>query len=217
NHTEAKFPTDCSVCHIERSWLNSTFDHNTTSFPLKNAHFGVDCSKCHEKGYTNTSSECYSCHKADYDATKEPNHVPAKFSTECTTCHNETAWKPSTFNHNVNTSFPIRGGHIGVDCIQCHTNGYVNTPSTCVSCHQKDYNATTNPNHVTAKFSTECTTCHNETAWKPSTFNHNVNTSFPLKGGHIGVDCIQCHTNGYVNTPSTCVSCHQKDYNAHIQ
>jgi nitrate/TMAO reductase-like tetraheme cytochrome c subunit len=214
NHTEAKFPTDCTVCHNERSWLNSTFDHNTTSFPLKNAHFGVDCTKCHDKGYTNTSSECYSCHKTDYDATKEPNHVLNKFSTECTSCHNDVAWKPSTFDHNVNTTFPIKGGHVGVDCVQCHTNGYVNTSSTCVSCHQKDYNATTNPNHVTAKFSTECTTCHNETAWKPSTFNHNVNTTFPIKGGHVGVDCIQCHTNGYVNTPSTCVSCHQKDYNA---
>jgi len=214
NHIISNFPKDCSQCHDERDWNNATFNHDNTAFPLTGAHFGVDCLKCHTSGYNNTSTACVSCHQNDYNATTNPNHVTAQFSTECTTCHNEKAWIPSTFDHNTATSFLLKDGHLGVDCIQCHASGYNNTSTACVSCHQNDFNATTNPNHVTAQFSTECTTCHNEKAWIPSTFDHNTATSFPLKDGHLGVDCIQCHTSGYNNTSTACVSCHQNDFNA---
>jgi len=212
SHIASKFPTDCNFCHNEQSWLSSTFDHNTTAFPLQGAHTGIECNKCHATGYAGTSTACVSCHRTNYDGATNPNHLANNFSTECQTCHNVTAWQPSTFNHN-STAFPLTGGHVGVECIKCHGNGYVSTPSTCVSCHQANYNATTNPNHLTNKFSTDCQTCHNATAWQPSTFNHNT-TAFPLTGGHVGVDCIKCHGNGYVSTPSTCVSCHQTNFNA---
>jgi len=213
SHIASKFPKDCNLCHNEQSWQSSTFDHNTTAFPLEGAHSGIDCNKCHANGYTGTSTACVSCHKTNYDGATNPNHLANNFSTDCQTCHKVTSWQPSTFNHN-NTAFPLTGSHFGVDCIKCHANGYISTPSTCVSCHQTNFNATTNPNHVTAKFSTDCQTCHNVIAWQPSTFNHNTGTTFPLTGSHIGVDCIKCHANGYAGTSTTCVSCHQANYNA---
>ena len=216
NHTQAAFPKDCALCHNERDWKDSKFDHNTTAFPLKNAHYGVECVKCHSNGYTNTSTECVSCHKKDYDASKNPSHLNNQFSTACKACHNDKAWVPSTFNHNTTTSFPLTGGHVGVDCIKCHATGYVNTSSECVSCHKKDYDVTKNPNHLTAKFSTDCEMCHSSNSWVPSTFNHNTSTRFPLTGGHVGVDCATCHTNGYTGTSMECVSCHLANYNATI-
>jgi nitrate/TMAO reductase-like tetraheme cytochrome c subunit len=214
-HSAAKFSTDCKTCHTETAWKPSTFNHNTsTTFALKGGHIGVDCIKCHTTGYVGTSTICVSCHLSGYNATKSPAHSAAKFSTDCKTCHTETAWVPSTFNHSTSTTFPLTGGHFGLDCIKCHSKGYAGTSTVCVTCHQNDYNASTNPGHVAAKFSTDCKTCHTSTAWKPSTFNHNTSTTFPLTGGHLGVNCIDCHSKGYAGTSTVCVTCHQNDYNA---
>jgi len=214
NHAASGFLKDCFLCHNEISWKSSTFNHNATSFPLTGGHFGVDCVKCHANGYTSTPTACVSCHLSNYNATTNPNHTTAKFSTDCQTCHTTTAWSPSSFNHNTATTFPLTGAHIGVTCVQCHTNGYGAIPTTCVSCHLTNYNATTNPNHITAKFPTTCETCHTSTAWVPSSINHNTSTTFPLQGAHIGLACTLCHTNGYGAIPTTCVSCHLTNYNA---
>ena len=46
-------------------------------------------------------------------------------------------------------------------CAQCHTNNnYTTLPTTCYGCHQADFTGTTNPNHVSAGFPTDCTLCH---------------------------------------------------------
>ena len=214
SHVASKFPKNCSLCHNDNNWQSATFNHNNTAFPLTGGHVGLDCIQCHSKGYAGIPTTCLSCHLAKFNATTNPNHITAKFSTDCQTCHNVTAWSPSTFNHNTATTFPLTGAHIGVACVSCHTNGYGAIPTTCVSCHLANFNATTNPNHITAKFSTDCQTCHNVTVWSPSTFNHNTATTFPLTGAHIGVACVNCHKNGYGAIPTTCVSCHQANFNA---
>jgi len=214
SHIASNFSKDCSLCHNENSWQSSSFNHNATSFPLTGAHFGLDCIKCHANGYKSTPTTCVSCHLVNYNSTTNPNHIIAKFSTDCQTCHNTTAWAPSSFNHSTSTTFPLTGAHIGMACIACHTNGYGPIPTTCVSCHLATYNATNNPNHVAANFPTTCETCHSTTDWLTSTFNHNTATSFPLTGAHIGIACTACHTNGYGPIPTTCVSCHLATYNA---
>jgi len=215
SHIASKFPKDCFLCHNEKGWQPAKFDHNTnTTFPIRGGHIGVDCNQCHSKGFAGTSTDCSGCHLNNYNATTAPAHAAAKFSTDCKTCHTETAWKPADFNHNTSTAFPLTGSHIGVDCISCHSKGYVGTSAECVSCHLTNYNATTNPSHTAAKYSTDCKICHTSAAWKPSTFNHNTSTAFPLTGSHIGVDCISCHSKGYVGTSAECVSCHLTNYNA---
>ena len=209
NHISAQFPTDCAACHNESAWIPGSFDHS--SFPLVGGHAGIsDCNECHHGNYNNTPNTCDACHLPDYNATTNPNHSTSQFPTDCAVCHNESAWIPSSFDHS---SFPLIGGHAGItNCNDCHHGNFNNTPNTCNSCHMPDYNATTNPNHSSAQFPTDCAVCHNESAWIPSSFNHS---SFPLIGGHAGItDCNDCHHGSFTNTPNTCNSCHMPDYNA---
>jgi len=216
NHVTAGFPTDCAMCHDEGTWGNATFDHNTTSFPLTGMHTSVNCIECHTAGYTNTPTNCDACHMTDYTGTVEPNHTQANFSADCTQCHTADGWTPSSFDHTAATGFALNGSHTNVNCNECHSAGYANTPNTCEACHLTDYNATTDPNHVTAGFPTDCAMCHDEGNWGNATFDHNT-TSFPLTGMHTNVNCVQCHAAGYANTPTNCDACHMTDYNGTVE
>jgi hypothetical protein len=211
DHTASKFTTNCKDCHnLIPGWKPAKFNH--TSFPLTLGHSTPACIDCHIGGnYTTTPVDCYSCHKQNYLATTNPNHVTSGIATACQTCHTTNpGWKPTSFNHSV---FPLTLGHSTPACIDCHKNGnYTTTPTDCYSCHQTDYNNTTNPNHKTLSFSTTCSQCHTTNpGWKPASFNHTV---FPLTLGHSTPACIDCHKNGnYTTTPTDCYSCHQTDYN----
>ena len=207
NHVTNNFSHDCTQCHNLNAWKPATFNHSTTQFPLTGAHISQTCVACHASGYTNTSKDCYSCHQPAFAGTTNPNHVTNNFAHDCTTCHNTTAWQPSTFNHST-TQFPLTGAHISQTCVACHASGYITTPKDCYSCHQPAFAGATNPNHATNNFAHDCTTCHNTTAWQPSTFNHST-TLFPLTGAHISQTCIACHASGYITTPKDCYSCHQ--------
>lgn len=213
-HASSGFPTTCETCHNTSSWLNASFDHNKTAFPLTGAHINVPCTSCHVNNvFVGTPTDCYSCHKADYNGTTDPNHVASAFPTTCATCHTTTSWSGATFNHN-NTPFPLTGAHANVPCASCHiNNNYTSLPTDCYSCHKADFTGTTNPNHVSGGFPTTCTTCHTTTAWIPSTFNHS--SVFPLVGAHANLACTQCHTNNnYTTVPKDCYSCHAADFNS---
>jgi hypothetical protein len=138
--------------------------------------------------------------------------VTANFPTTCQVCHSTATWLGATFNHN-STPFPLTGAHVTVPCSSCHVNGkFAGTPTDCYSCHQKDFQNTTNPNHTSAGFPTTCQTCHTTTSWAGATFNHN-NTPFPLTGAHVTVPCTSCHVgNKFAGTPTDCYSCHKTDY-----
>jgi hypothetical protein len=60
SHKQSAFPTDCTICHTQNNWLENSFNHATTSFPLTGAHTTVLCAACHTSGYTNTPTACYS-------------------------------------------------------------------------------------------------------------------------------------------------------------
>lgn len=214
NHTIAKFPTTCETCHSATAWVPSTFNHSTsTAFPLTEAHNGVTCIICHPWSFSAIPITCVSCHLVAYNSITNPNHVAAKFPTTCETFHTTKTWVPSTFNHSISNSFPLTGAHIGLAFTLCHPTNYGSIPTTCVSCHLSTYNATTSPNHITAKFLTICETCHSTTNWTSSTFNHDTSTAFPLTGAHIGLACTLCHPSNYNAIPTTCVSCHLATYN----
>jgi hypothetical protein len=214
NHAQAQFPTDCTACHTTMTWTGANFNHNATAFPLTGAHIQATCTQCHGDGvYKGKPTTCVSCHQTDFNNAKDPNHAQAQFSSDCTACHTTTTWSGATFNHNT-TAFPLTGAHVQLTCDQCHSDGvYKGKPTTCVSCHQTDFNNTTLPNHAQAQFPTDCTACHTTTTWSGATFNHNT-TAFPLTGAHVQLTCDQCHSDGvYKGKPTTCVSCHQTDYN----
>jgi hypothetical protein len=180
---------------------------------LAGAHVPIenDCATCHNGNYTDTPKTCLGCHADKYNQSTNPNHITANFPTTCETCHSQTAWIPSNFDHN--TVYPLTGAHatIAANCFACHQGSYVNTPNTCVGCHLIDYNQTTNPSHTAAQFPTTCTTCHTQTAWTPATWDHD-NLYFPIYSGkHNGEwnACSDCHPNASNFAVFTCTtSCH---------
>jgi hypothetical protein len=210
-HTESLFRGDCQLCHHAAfgTWTQTTYEH-PGSFPLIGAHRPLDCVSCHANGFEGTPKTCLGCHELDYRGAADPDHIAGGFGTTCETCHSVSAWRPAMYDHNL-TGFPLTGAHFGVNCISCHANGYVGTPTLCVACHQTDYDNSTNPDHVAASFPTGCETCHSTSAWVPSDYDHNL-TGFPLTGKHFTLSCSACHAAVYVGTPALCVACHQSTY-----
>jgi Zn finger protein HypA/HybF involved in hydrogenase expression len=213
NHVTGIFSHDCTPCHSTTAWSPSTFDHNSTHFQLTGAHATVTCQSCHTNGnYQLQYTDCYQCHSTNFTGTTNPGHVAGNFSHDCTTCHNTTAWSPATFDHNT-THFQLTGAHTAVACQTCHTNGnYQLVYTNCYQCHSANFTGATNPNHVAGNFSQDCTTCHNTTAWSPSTFDHNT-TRFQLTGAHTTITCQSCHVSGnYQLTYTDCYQCHSAQY-----
>ena len=207
NHAQAGFPTTCDTCHSTSSWSDAQFNHNSTGFPLTGAHTTLQCSQCHINGnYKLTNTACVACHLTDFKNTNNPNHAQVGFPQQCEVCHNTAAWIPASFDHSK-TIFPLTGAHTTVPCNQCHVNNnYINVPTDCYSCHQKDYNNTTDPNHKAAGFPTTCQTCHSTTSWQGAVFNH---TWFPMKHGGAST-CSNCHTNPSNYAVFSCTVCHGK-------
>jgi hypothetical protein len=150
----------------------------------------------------------------DFQGTNNPNHTSAGFPQQCEVCHSTANWTSATFNH-ATTGWPLTGAHTALQCSQCHAGGNYNITNTaCVSCHLKDFQGTSNPNHVSVGFPQQCDVCHSTSVWSPATFNHN-NTSFPLTGKHTSVACANCHVNNnYTTLPTDCYGCHRADYQA---
>ena len=195
-HTAAGFSTTCSNCHTTTRWPGVAYDHSTTRFPLTGSHIPVSCSGCHSDGvYVGKSLDCYSCHRASYEGTRNPPHAAAGFGLACTNCHTTTAWPGAVFNHST-TQFPLTGAHVATACASCHNDGMYDGKSTdCYSCHRTKYDQTTNPPHAPAGFPNACATCHNTTAWPGAVFNHSA-TRFALTGAHLAVPCNACHADG---------------------
>jgi hypothetical protein len=201
----------CFACHPNGEGEGG-FDHNATNFPLTGAHTTVECLNCHANGFEGTPTECQACHTPDFNQTTNPNHPGLGFSMDCASCHTtEPGWSPATLvNHN--DYYVLSGAHaiVATQCASCHNGDYNNTPNTCAGCHIQDYNQTVNPSHITLQFSQDCATCHSESAWVPSTFDHD-NQYFPIySGSHEGewAQCSDCHTSPGNWPQYTCTTCH---------
>ena len=213
---------DCARCHGARSFVDRgpmVRAHQLTRFPLTGSHAALDCESCHppaaqgQMQFVGTRAECESCHMRDYDATRNPDHRAGGFPTDCSLCHRPISWNGASFDHNK-TAFPLTGAHRTVACAQCHGDGVYQGKSTaCVSCHLGDYNATNNPAHAGAGFTTQCASCHTTAAWQPANFDHDT-SFFPIYSGtHNGrwSACSDCHTSASNYLVFTCLSCHPHD------
>ncbi|MEZ4918995.1 MAG: cytochrome c3 family protein [Saprospiraceae bacterium] len=216
NHGAIGIPTDCETCHTPSGWSPADFPIHDNYYQLNGAHAAIadDCVTCHNGDYNNTPNTCVACHQADFDGATNPNHISNQFPTDCATCHTETTWVPTSFDHN--TVWPLEGEHLNADCIECHVAGnYSNTPNTCVECHQTDFDGSANPNHGAIGIPTDCETCHTPSGWSPANFPIH-NDYYQLNGAHAlaADDCAACHNGDYNNTPNTCFECHQADYSS---
>jgi hypothetical protein len=214
--------TDCARCHSARSFIDRSAmvrAHQATAFPLTGSHAGLECETCHRPAaqgqmrFVGTHALCQSCHLDAYRSAKSPDHVAGAFPMECATCHSTLTWSTARFDHD-RTAFPLTGAHRAVACQSCHGDGvYKGKPTDCYSCHKANYDATTDPNHVGAGFSTACATCHNTTSWAGATFNHDA-TFFPIYSGtHAGrwTACTDCHTTPNNYAAFNCLACHPHD------
>jgi len=222
----AELGATCDRCHSVTSWLvpDMVQKHSSTRFALVGMHATVPCQECHvneqKHEYVGLRTDCYGCHQRDYDGTTAPSHRASGLGTDCQSCHavNAMTWQGVSFAgggafDHARTGFPLAGAHASVACTQCHTSGRFGVlPTQCYNCHQQDFTTANSPPH--AGFSTDCTSCHTNTAWHPATFDHNTKTSFPLTGGHqaIASQCATCHVNNvYAGLSTLCFSCHQQD------
>lgn len=221
-HTDvhkSELGNNCVRCHGTGTWklTDMVQRHQNTRFPLLGRHASLDCQSCHtnaaQQSFAGTPLDCYSCHRTTFAAAKAPDHVAAAFPTNCLQCHDITAvsWGAG-FDHG-RTAFPLTGAHVAASCFSCHKNqGFKQTAVQCVSCHQPQFAATTNPNHQAAGFTVDCQTCHTTSAWQGGRFDH-AQTRFPLRGAHQVQQCSSCHRdNVYAGKPTDCVACHRGEY-----
>lgn len=185
NHSQSGFSTNCTDCHLMNAftWFGPNFNH--AFFPLEQGHKISDCNACHIDGdYSNTSSECFSCHQPDYVETNDPNHVTADFSTNCEECHSiQPGWKPADFREHDGLYFPIYSGrHQGEwgNCAECHTTSGNYILFSCIDCHEHNQSDTDDEHDGVNGYiysSQACLDCH-PTGDAEEGFDHNL-TLFP--------------------------------------
>jgi len=197
--------TKCADCHGEANWKEATFDHDKTRFALTGRHVDTKCSACHkDRNLKDTPLDCYGCHRKDDDGVK--GHK-GQYGEKCETCHDAKAWKPSTFNHDEDTRYGLRGRHRTLKCADCHTGHLYKARLSiaCVDCHRKD-------DKHKETLGRDCGACHTERDWKEKArFDHDK-TNFPLLGKHAEAECKTCHRSAlYKEAPKDCIGCHRKD------
>jgi hypothetical protein len=115
------------------------------------------------------------------------------------------------------------GAHRATACIDCHKPPNLETkltnvnfrvaPTQCEGCHEDIHGQ-----QFRRASATGCAGCHTSAKWKPSLFDHDKRTTFPLEGAHRNVRCDACHKSVrevegksvlfYKPTPKECSACH---------
>ena len=218
----------CETCHVETGFIPAQFDltmHQTSRFPLEDAHQAVPCFMCHEKSeagviqfaWQQDQFVCQDCHNSPHG-----NQFSDRIGKEgCESCHQATSWFGVDIDHNA-TRFPLMGKHNDVSCEQCHKEVVTDTfsgrlyaplPMQCQDCHVDQHGGQFVREGITA-----CARCHTSNAWRADLFDHNKDSVFALTGGHESVSCDKCHSEivvgdgkedrRYKPLDRTCASCH---------
>ncbi|MFC0875140.1 hypothetical protein ACE01N_01030 [Saccharicrinis sp. FJH2] len=215
----------CEICHNTTTWIVSDISevHEMSRFPLTGAHNAIDCYSCHPSAsflqFNVLGIDCYSCHQKDYQATTNPDHSEAGYSTQCEVCHSlhSTEWNATGFEHGF---FPLIQGHSGVDCITCHgvDKPFQSVTADCYECHASDYEMTQNPNHPDLGFSQNCKECHTLAEnWNPADYREHDNVYFPIYSGkhkNVWNSCVTCHNDSQNYSVFTCTDCHEHNKSA---
>lgn len=230
----------CEDCHTLETFRMAQFtleQHQRTRFPLVGAHIAVACDGCHKADpaagldapakYQFEDRTCTACHTDPHRGEfAQRMALRRKDGSEagCLACHTQNAWKPLAGFDHASTRFPLVGAHQAVECAACHRPANLETslknvdfrkaPMVCHECHEDAHGG----QFSKAGKAPSCDGCHNLFKWRPSTFNHEMQSDFSLKGAHESVPCRQCHTlykelNGqrvlfYKPTARECSACH---------
>lgn len=204
-----QFPgQSCENCHgVERAKFRlPDFDHDATDFRLDGVHAEQRCSTCHGQGRRAVyrpleHARCESCH--------EDVHAGQFAPRDCDACHSS---RPDGFQGHVidhdATSFPLRCGHVEVECTACHGEGPAAVfagllAEDCDACHEDIHQARFEPD--------ACTDCHTDGAWPVDPFDHG-RTRYLLDGAHADARCTGCHGEGEQRDlqpeSESCLDCH---------
>ena len=228
----------CDRCHNLEAYKPSTFSlakHKQTRFVLTGGHVAVPCSDCHKESaefqpkaavYHWSNLTCTSCHSDPHKGQFKDRMQQARGDGSvagCEACHTTKTWKElSGFDHSK-TKFVLLGAHRATPCMDCHKPPNLETklinvdfkaaPTKCEDCHEDIHGK-----QFAVADVTRCADCHNSMKWKPSLFDHEKRTAFPLRGAHQNVRCAQCHKQTrvveaktvlfYKPTPKDCAACH---------
>jgi hypothetical protein len=203
--------TDCGGCHNTTAFKPATFRHSSV-WTLTGTHAELKCSKCHPDASHNRvfarhigtgGTNCNSCHPIGNPGSEHGG------LTNCGACHNTTSFDPATkFHHS--SFFRLLGVHTTLACAKCHTGGaftrlnFTNTSGQwkCVDCHLVHHGN-----------QTECTNCHQPTAWADTLPIVHPAANIPLGPSHAWPNpCDRCHPGNNFDTtavPTTpCENCH---------
>lgn len=223
----------CDKCHDTTTFARSSFDHDRTRMPIRNAHVGVACQKCHARlepgSYVPGPNSCGLCHSDPHDgqfSRKTAALGDEKVSADhhsagrtCLDCHTPDRWKPSTVDAVIHDdfAFPLRGRHETVGCASCHPGGsFVGTSDACRSCHADRRHR--------GQLGTRCERCHTESGWtRVARFDHGKDVGFALDNGHRQVACARCHASdgkrpsaaaraGATRPDQRCAACHRSTH-----
>lgn len=235
------YQNHCEQCHNVNGFVPSTFTlarHKEIRFQLTGGHLATPCGDCHKLSDPSLPKEqtpyhwnelsCTSCHTDVHRGQFKDRMLQAGTTGKalgCEACHSTKDWKDLTKFDHSKTPFPLAGSHRAVACIDCHKPpnlgtkltevDFKSTPTKCEECHQDPHGAqfARVSDHVTP-----CADCHNSSRWKPSLFDHDKRTTFPLQGVHRNVTCDGCHKLTkpvdakmvlfYKPTPKECAACH---------
>ena len=228
----------CDRCHTVEGYKPSTFTlvkHKETHFVLTGGHLAIPCGECHKESetfqpraviYHWRDLNCTSCHADPHKGQFKDKMLQVRANgtpAGCEACHTSKSWKElSGFDHSK-TKFPLMGAHRATACIDCHKPANLGTklidvdfkiaPTQCEDCHEDIHGKQFATGDLT-----RCAECHNSMKWKPSLFDHEKRTIFPLRGAHERVRCVDCHKLTrlvgaktvlfYKPTPKDCASCH---------
>ena len=177
-----------------------------------------DCGACHDPLSDRPQFQmCTSCHEnVGRDLSRSigfHGRMPRADAEQCSDCHTDhegrdvdiAAFDRTSFDHAL-TDFELHGGHVNVDCGDCHTKGawHREAPMTCVGCHRAD-----DPHQ--GRLGEDCGSCHVDRSWTETSFDHDL-TAFPLTGSHTDVACGACHKTAiFSDVGKTCLACHRDD------
>jgi hypothetical protein len=195
---------ECLTCHSEggsktlREDSLERFHGETSKFPLRNGHTGVQCQVCHANDvYKDTPAECGAkCHQ---DSLHQ-----GSLGNQCSRCHEPGQWPAVRFDHTADTKWPLAGKHADITtCESCHPGRqYAKTPTTCGSagCHKAD-------DVHDGKLGAKCETCHDVNA--NVLFEHNRDSQFKIDGAHAPLTCDKCHASiTFKPVRKDCYGCH---------
>lgn len=155
---------------------------------------------------------CTACHLDAHDGRFEAaGEVPKPLS--CVTCHGFEAFRPSSVGANEHAEFTYRldGAHLAVPCHLCHEEltrlpegqgslllsgatprklSFRKSAKLCRDCHESVHGAQFDDRPAGAA----CESCHDAESFRPAArFDHDRDSTFPLKGAHAAVPCAKCH------------------------